>query len=126
MLETRFLCKGLKTHRAILCPVEECRLVAFPLQDARQSGEVVHRGGRQEERLDEHRYRRQDAGHAVYRLAAVAVTVFKGGALADERVDAGGIALIAAILQGLVQGSDILTPEALDNEDYHVLPSQTS
>ena len=46
----------------------------------------------------------------------------EGDALGYERIDEGGIALIAPVVEPFVQCPDILAPEALDNENDHILP----
>lgn len=121
VLESGLAGKGLEAHGAVLRPVEEGGLVALLCQDARQSGVVVHGRGRQDEGLDEHGDAGQYAGHSVNGLAAVAEGVAEGGALADEVVDAGGVALVAASFQVFVQGSDVLAAETLDYHDDDVL-----
>ena len=73
VVEARGARKGLEAHRAVLGPVEESRVVALVLQLAGQSAHVVHRRGREEERLHKHWYAREYARHAVDALAPVAV-----------------------------------------------------
>ena len=121
VLEARAAGKGLEAHTAVLRPVEEGRLVALLAQQVGDAAHVVHRCRCEEERLDKHRYARQDGRHAIDALAAVAIGVGERQTLADERVDARGVAPIVASLQVVVIGSDILAAEALDDEHDHIL-----
>ena len=121
LLKTCAACKSLETHRAALGTMEEGCLIALANQQRGEATDLVHRCRCQEERLDKHRNAAQDGGHAIDRLSSITVGIFESDALADERVDTGSIALIATVLECAVQGSDILTTKALDNEYHHIL-----
>ena len=121
LLEACASCKGHEAHRTALGTMEEGRLIALASQQRGDAAHLVHGGGRQEEGLYEHGDARQDAGHAVDALTAITETIAEGGAMADERIDMRGIALVLTILQGLVQGSDILAPETLHDQHHYIL-----
>ena len=114
-------CEGQEAHRPAGRSVEEGRRVALAAEAVGQSGDVVDAVGREEERLDEHGNRREDAWHAVDRLAAVAVAAGERGAVLDERVGEGRVAFVSAVLQGSVERADIFAAEALDDQYDHIL-----
>ena len=82
---------------------------------------MVHGSRRQEERLYEHGDAGQDRGHTIDALTTIAIAVAEGDATGYQGIDMRGIALIAAVVERMVQGTDILTPETLDNKHHDVL-----
>ena len=125
LLEARSSGEGLEAHGASLGAVEEGRRVALGCQERGDAADLVHRGGSEEEGLDEHGDAREDAGHAVDGLAPVAEGPAEGDALGDEGVDEGGIAFVETAFEVGVQGTDILASEALDDEHDDILPDET-
>ena len=45
----------------------------------------------------------------------------ESGAVADKRIDTGGIAFIVSAVEGFVQGTDVLSSETLDDENDNIL-----
>ena len=84
VLKARGAGKGLETHRAVLCTVEEGGGIAVVCQFARYAADVVERITCDEEGLDEHGYAGEDGGHAVDAFAPVGVGVAEGEAAGDE------------------------------------------
>ena len=125
MLEPCLIRKSLKAHRTVLRPVEESRLIALGSQDTCQSRIVIHRSRRQDKRFHEHRDAGKNGGHTVNALSPVAEAVAEGGTLADERIHARRIAPVFAAFEAFVQGPNVLAPEALHNQDHHILPRKT-
>ena len=120
-LESSAAGKGHKTHRTALGPMEEGCLVTLANQEFCDAADFVHRGRCQEEGFYEHRNARQDAGHTIDALTSVTITVREGDTLCDQRVYMGRVSFVVAILQGLVQCSDILPAKTFNDQYNNVL-----
>ena len=120
-VETRGARKRFEPHRPILRTVEESRLVAFLIQLAGESTQVVERSRGEEKRFDKHGNRRKHRGHAVDALAAVGKRVFVGGAHRDERIEEGRHAFVAPPFELRVERPDKFLTETLENDHDDVL-----
>ena len=113
-------CKSHKAHAAAFGTVEEGRLIAFLVQAVGQAADVVDAVRRQEERFDKHRYRRQNGGHAVNRLTAVAIGIAVGQCpVGQQRVCKGRIAFVARNMP--VVGANVFATETLDDDNDYIL-----
>ena len=112
--------KGHESHGAAFGTVEEGGGVALAIEAVGDAGDGVVGVGREEEGLDEHRYRREDAGHAVDGFPAVAVAMCEREGVGDEGVGKGGVAFVVPAVQVFVVGSDVFPSEALDDDDHYV------
>ena len=116
--------KCLKAHRTVLCPVEECRVVALAVELARESAQVVHRRWGEEERLNHHGNARENRRHGIDALAPVGVTVLESHRLAEQRVNEWGVTLVFAAVEVMVKETHVFLAKTLNDEYHHVLGSE--
>ena len=121
VLEARLIGKGQKTHAAAVGTMEEGRLIA-PLREVSGNARIgVHACRREHKGLYELRNTAQHRGHTIYALTPVAVRIIPHGALLDELIHVRREAFILASEVHRVESAYILAPEALYDDDYHVL-----
>ena len=121
LLEASATSKGLKAHRASLGTMEEGSLIALANQQRSDATDMIHGSRREEEGLNETWDAAQDRGHAINRLASIAIAMAERDALRNQGIDTRGIASITTILQCTIQGSYIFATETLDYQHHDIL-----
>ena len=111
----------LEAHRAVLCTMEEGRLITFAAKAACQATYFVERSGSKEEGFDEHRYTTENGGHGIDGFAPVGKRPVCGEGVAADLVDEGRISLvIVTALTEVVERADVFAAQTLNDDDDHI------
>ncbi len=112
---------SLETHAAVGRSMEERGGVALtpkPLGDGRYSVGGIRR---YDIRLNQHRNRGQHGGHGVDRLAPRSERIGIGGAASEQRIKEGRVALVRAAVEVVVEETDVLLGERLEDQHDHIV-----